>query len=127
HDVAGTPVDRFIRLAELGGALESVQMISDMQVIKPGATLYTGLHLFVPTFGHLAAFTAAWLDAAPHVDGRRVINPGGTRSGGYGLCEVTTGEAWHLPCQPSRLVAAYETPRRDHRAEILARLEEIPS
>src|SRR5690606_13455418 len=26
HDVAGTPVDRFIRLAELGGALESVQM-----------------------------------------------------------------------------------------------------
>src|SRR5690606_12434814 len=72
HDVAGTPVDRFIRLAELGGALESVQMISDMQVIKPGATLYTGLHLFVPTFGHIAAFAAAWNGAdEPRRSGER--------------------------------------------------------
>src|SRR5690606_9533667 len=52
HDVLGTPVDRFIKPAEeLVGGMESVQMIHDMQVIKPGATLYTGLHLFVPTFG----------------------------------------------------------------------------
>lgn len=125
HDVAGTPVDRFIQLAELGGALESVQMISDMQVIKPGATLYTGLHLFVPTFGHIAAFAAAWNEAAPRVDGRDVINLGGKRSVGYGQCEVTIVEAWDLPFQTSELVAAYETHLRDHRAEILALLEEI--
>lgn len=125
HDVAGTPVDRFIRLAELGGALESVQMISDMQVIKPGATLYTGLHLFVPTFGHIAAFAASFHAAAPRVDGRDVINLGGKRSVGYGQCEVTIVEEWDLPFQTSELAAAYETHLRDHRAEILALLEEI--
>lgn len=124
HDVAGTPVDRFIRLAELDGTLDSVQMINDMQVIKPGATLYTGLHLAVPTFGHLAAFVTAWSEAAPHVDGRQVINLGGKRAVGYGQCQVDAD--WQSLEQLSDgLVAAYETHLRDHREEILNLLGEI--
>lgn len=126
HDVAGTPVDRFIRLAELDGTLDSVQMIHDMQVIKPGATLYTGLHLAVPTFGHLAAFAAAWNEAAPRVDGRDVINLGGKRSVGYGACAVVVEKHPNsYQYDADELVAAYETHLRDHRAEILALLEEI--
>src|SRR5690606_14795779 len=129
HDVLGTPVDRFIKTAdELVGGMESVQMIHDMQVIKPGATLYTGLHLVAPTFGHLAAFATAWNEAAPWVDGRGVINLGGKRSVGYGACAVV--EEKHPSSyryNADELVAAYETHLRDHRAEILTLLEEITS
>lgn len=128
HDVAGTPVDRFIRLAELDGTLDSVQMIHDMQVIKPGATLYSGLHLTVPTFGHLAAFAAAWLEAAPRVDGRQVINLGGKRATGYGQCAVELDASGQMPDQYrdiEGLAAAYETHLRDNRDAILALLEEI--
>src|SRR5690606_36902517 len=126
HDVAGTPVDRFIRLTELDGTLDSVQMIHDMQVIKPGATLYSGLHLAVPTFWHLAAFAAAWNEAAPRVEGRDVINLGGELSVGYGACAVGVEKhPNYYQYDADELVAAYETHLRDHRAEILALLEEI--
>src|SRR5690606_33932854 len=116
HDVAGTPVDRFIRLAELDGTLDSVQMIQDMQVIKPGATLYSGLHLAVPTFGHLAAFTAAWNEAAPRVDAPARPSGGDPRSPGgdhrlMGLVTTPPGDTTAAPrWQPVRVVAHLATP-----------------
>jgi len=129
HDVLGTPVDRFIKTVdELVGGMESVQMIHDMQVIKPGATLYTGLHLVAPTFGHLAAFATAVTEAMPTVDGRPVLNLGGKRATGYGQCAVELDASWKIPDQyrdVAGLVAAYEDHLRTHRAEILTLLEEI--
>lgn len=101
-------------------------MIHDMQVIKPGATLYTVLHLVAPTFGHLAAFAAAWNEAVPLVDGRDVINLGGKRSVGYGACAVVMEKHPNsYRYNADKLVAAYEGHLHDHRAEILALLEEI--
>lgn len=153
HDVAGTPVDRFIQLAEadtLDGAsnvLDTVQMIYDMQVIKPGAVLYSGLHLYAPTAGHVAALAVAVDEAAPMVDGRRVTGLGGRRSVGYGQCRVDvadTKEDRHeingvritinrrdMPLRGfqagdvAEMRAAYEQHLRDHRDEALDLLAEI--
>lgn len=129
HDTAGSPVDRFIALAEgdsLDGApavLDTVQMIYDMQVIKPGAVLYSGLHLAAPTPGHTAALAVALDEAAPVVDGRRIINLGGKRSTGYGQCrlDVDTGPLGDM----AELRGAYEAHLAAHRDDILALLGEV--
>ena len=62
----------------------------------------------------------------PTVDGRPVLNLGGKRSVGYGACAVVVEEHPNsYQYDADELVAAYETHLRDHRAEILALLEEI--
>lgn len=128
HDTAGSPADRFIQLADgdgTGGAapLETVQMIYDMQVIKPGAVLWSGLHLAAPTPGHTAALVTALHEAAPVVDGRRVINLGGKRSTGFGQCRL---DADISPLGDiDALRAAYEEHLHAHRDGILALLAEV--
>ena len=124
HDVVGTPVDRFIALAEgLDTTVDTVQMIFDQQVIKAGAVLSTGLHLATPTPGHVAALATALDEAAPLVDGRRIINLGGKRSTGHGQCALTD----QLPLDITGHRDAYENHLRTHRDDILALLEEITS
>lgn len=127
HDAAGTPADRFIALAagtlDDPPVLDSTQMIYDMQVIKPGAVLWSGLHLAAPTPGHAAAFATAIDEAAPLVDGRRVITLGGKRATGYGQCalDIDTAPLGDLP----GLRDAYETHLRAHREALLALLSEV--
>ena len=122
HDVVGTPVDRFIALAEgLDATMDTVQMIYDQQVIKAGAVLSTGLHLATPTEGHVAALATALDEAAPLVEGRRVINLGGKRSTGHGQCAID-GE---LPLDIPGHRAAYESHLASHRDEILDLLTEV--
>lgn len=122
HDVVGTPVDRFIQLAEgLDQTVDTVQMIYDQQVIKAGAVLSAGLHLATPTAGHVAALATALDEAAPEQDGRRIINLGGKRSTGHGQCAIE-GD---LPLSIGALRSAYEFHLRDHRDEVLALLVEV--
>lgn len=125
HDVAGSPADRFLELADdLGGTtVETAQMIYDMQVIKPGAVLYSGLRLATPTGGHAAAFYAAVDEAAPVVDGRRTINLGGKRSTGYGQCALEAPPEVETNISVRRDV--YEQHLQEHRADILALLTEV--
>jgi hypothetical protein len=122
HDTGGTPVDRFLALAE-GEQHDSVQMIYDMQVIKPGAVLWSGLHLATPTPGHIAALATALDEAAPETDGRRIIHLGGKRSTGYGQCrlDADTSALGDIP----QLRAAYEQHLRDQRETILTLLAEV--
>lgn len=136
HDVRGTPVDRYIAmLGDAGGdgALDlgasaaaepaTTQMIYDMQVIKPGAVLYTGLHLLAPTPGHVAALAVAIDEAMPVVDGRRVLALGGKRSTGYGACAVNDGlDAFG---DLAGLRAAYEAHLAERRGDILALLKDV--
>lgn len=125
HDTAGTAVDRFIALAD-DAVLDTVQMIYDMQVIKPGAMLYTGLHLAAPTSGHLAAFATALDEAAPVIEGRRIISLGGKRSTGYGQCALDIARPVPDPVvELGPLRAEYEDHVRAHREDILALLDEI--
>lgn len=125
HDIAGTPADRFMQLADgmFDATVETTQMIYDMQVIKPGATLYTGLHLATPTAGHVAAFFTALAEAAPEVDGRRVINLGGKRSTGYGQCALDTLP--EVETTVSTRQDAYEDHLRDNRDDILTLLDQV--
>lgn len=134
HDVRGTPVDRYIALLGASdGALDlgtpakaepaTTQMIYDMQVIKPGAVLWTGLHLAAPTPGHVAALAVAVDEAAPLVDGRRVIALGGKRSTGYGSCTVEIDLSGFGDLATLR--AAYEQHLRDRRDDIAALLREV--
>lgn len=120
HDTAGSPVDRFIALS---GVHDSTQMIYDMQVIKPGAVLSAGLHLSAPTAGHALALAVAIDEAAPTVDGRRIINLGGKRSTGYGVCKAEADWAALGDLQTMR--ADYETHLHSHRDEILSLLDEV--
>lgn len=134
HDVRGSAVDRYI--AMLGdpagdGGLDlavpvepaTTQMIYDMQVIKPGAVLYSGLHLLAPTPGHIAALAVALDEAMPIVDGRRVLALGGKRSTGYGSCAV---EADLAPLGDlAALRAAYEAHLRERRDDIIALLKDV--
>lgn len=121
HDITSTPADRFMALADgLDTAVETTQMIYDMQVIKPGATLYTGLHLATPTWGHTAAFGAALDEAAPEIDGRRVINLGGKRSTGYGQCALG-----QVDYDLAGARGDYESHLCDNRDEILALLDQV--
>lgn len=128
HDIVGSPADRFIALAT--GTLDTgtdvhttTQMIYDMQVIKPGATLWSGLHLAAPTAGHQAALAVAIDEAAPIVDGRRIINLGGKRSTGYGQCRLDT-DLTVLGDLPA-LRDAYEAQLRTRRDDILTLLTEV--
>lgn len=135
HDVAGTPVDRYIAALPIGdpgdaldlGAapepLETVQMIYDMQVIKPGATLFTGLHLYAPTQGHVAALAVALDEAAPILDGHRVLHLGGKRSVGYGACRLDA-DLTRLG-DLAALRAEYEAHLAAHRDTITALLDEV--
>ena len=134
HDVRGSAVDRYI--AMLGdpagdGGLDlavpvepaTTQMIYDMQVIKPGAVLWTGLHLLTPTPGHIAALAVAIDEAMPIVDGRRILALGGKRSTGYGSCAVEadlTGLG-----DLAALRAAYEAHLREHRDTIITMLKDV--
>lgn len=87
NDITGTPADRYVALAE--GTRESVQMIHDMQVIRPGSVLFAGLHCYCPAAGHLAALAAACDEAMPGLDGRRTMTLGAGRAHGHGTCEVS--------------------------------------
>lgn len=120
HDTAGTPVARFLDLA---GGDTSTQMIYDMQVIKPGAVLWSGLHLAAPTPGHAAALATALAEAAPVTDGRPVIHLGGKRSTGFGACrlDADTGPLGDV----AALRTAYEQHLLDNRDAILALLAEV--
>ncbi len=120
HDVTGSPVDRFIALS---GTADSTQMIYDMQVIKPGAVLYAGLHLAAPTAGHALALAAAIDCAAPAMDGRRIIALGGKRSIGYGQCTIEAD--WAGLGDLAAMRADYEHHLVAHRDEILALLDEV--
>jgi hypothetical protein len=129
HDVVGTPVDRYIALLDqdgaldAGGPLETTQMIYDMQVIKPGAVLFGGLHLYAPTAGHVAALAVAIDEAAPETAGHRVLALGGKRSVGFGACrlEADLSVLGDLP----GLRAQYEAHLRAHRDQITALLDEV--
>ncbi|WP_017602214.1 hypothetical protein [Nocardiopsis lucentensis] len=125
HDTVTTAADRFIALAEdtLDSTIDTVQMIYDMQVIKPGATLYTGLHLATPTEGHVAAFYTALDEAAPKTDRRRLLNLGGKRSTGYGQCAVDTPTEVETTISVRR--DAYEAHLVDNRTEVLELLDEV--
>lgn len=135
HDVRGTPVDRYIAMLTatgedgidlgLSAPVEpaTTQMIYDMQVIKPGAVLYTGLHLLAPTPGHIAALAVAVDEAMPQVDGRRVLALGGKRSTGYGACAVNDG--LDALGDLAALRAAYEAHLAERRGDILALLKDV--
>lgn len=123
HDVTGTAVDRFVALAADQEPATTNQMIYDMQVIKPGAVLFSGLHLAAPTPGHRAALATALTEAAPDLDGRRVINLGGKRSTGFGACRLN---ADLTPLgNPDVLRTAYETHLHANRDDVLALLDEV--
>jgi hypothetical protein len=135
HDVARSAPARFIALGspeDLGlldappPVVESTQMIHDMQVIKPGAVLWSGLHLSAPTAGHVAALAVALDEAAPEVAGQRIIGLGGKRAQGYGRCSL------HVNLAPlggaggiATLRTAYEAHLREHRDQILSLLDEL--
>lgn len=132
HDVAGTPVDRYIEV--LGGAgeldlgavaepLSTTQMIYDMQVIKAGAVLYGGLTLSAPTAGHVTAAAVAITEAAPVTGGHRIMHLGGKRSVGYGACRLLADLAPLGELAEQR--GAYEEHLVAHRDEILTLLDEI--
>lgn len=122
HDVAGSAVDRFIDITGLETPA-TTQMIYDMQVVKPGSVLWSGLHLAAPTAGHAAALAAALLQAAPDTDGRPVLHLGGKRSTGFGACRL---EADLAPLgDADALAGAYEQHLRDNRADVLALLDEV--
>ncbi|WP_289009000.1 hypothetical protein [uncultured Thermomonospora sp.] len=133
HDVAGTPVDRYIALAlldntgelDLGTAepLPTTQMIYDMQVIKPGAVLWSGLHLYAPTAGHVAALAVAVDEAAPEVAGHRILPLGGKRSVGFGSCRLEADLT--VLGDVAELRAQYEAHLHAHREEILTLLDEV--
>lgn len=131
HDVAGTPVDRYIALLDAGGELDlgaaepltTTQMIYDMQVIKPGAVLFGGLHLYAPTAGHVAALAVALDEAAPEVGGHRTIALGGKRSVGYGACRLDADLT--ALGDITALRAEYEAHLHAHAGEIVALLEEV--
>lgn len=132
HDVAGTPVDRYIALlSEQGGELdlgpveplETTQMIYDMQVIKPGAILYGGLHLYAPTIGHVAALAVAIDEAAPEAGGHRTLVLGGKRSVGFGVCRLEADLS--VLGDLARLRAEYEAHLHAHREEIITLLDEV--
>lgn len=133
HDVAGTPVDRYIAAIPVGdgGALdlgapepmETVQMIYDMQVIKPGAALWTGLHLYAPTAGHVAALAVAVDEAAPVLGGHRTLHLGGKRSVGYGACRLDADLS--ALGDVAALRGEYEAHLRAHRDQITALLDEV--
>ena len=117
HDVAGTAVDRYIALLDgAEAAPKTTQMIFDLQVLKPGSTLWGAFILEVPTLGHIAALATAIGLAAPVRDGRREMTLGGKRSTGYGTCLVEVGDL--TPAD----IAAY---RREYEAHLLARRGEI--
>jgi hypothetical protein len=127
HDVAGSPVDRYIHLAGSGSLVDehtpTTQMIYDMQVIRPGAVLFSSLDLYAPTVGHVAALAVAVDVAAPSAGGRRTIGLGGKRSSGFGACLL---EADLSPLGGvGALRAEYEAHLHAHRAQILALLEEM--
>lgn len=125
HDVAGTPVDRYIELTAdaPGGAQATVQMIYDMQVIKPGAVLWSGLHLYAPTVGHAAALAVALDEAAPELGGTRTLHLGGKRSVGYGACRVEADLADLGDI--ARVRAEYEAHLHAHRDTIVELLGEV--
>lgn len=133
HDVAGTPVDRYIAAIPAGDAnaldlgtaepLETVQMIYDTQVIKPGATLWSGLHLYAPTAGHVAALAVALDEAAPDLSGTRILHLGGKRSAGYGACRLDA-DLTVLGDVPA-LRAGYETHLHANADVIVALLDEV--
>lgn len=132
HDVASTPVDRYIELLQesdgvldVGGPVhvDTTQMIYDMQVIRPGAVLFGGLHLYAPTAGHVAALAVAVDEAAPDLDGRRTLNLGGKRSVGYGACLLAADLSPLADLRRQR--AEYEAHLRSHRDEILTLLAEV--
>lgn len=131
HDVAGTPVDRYIALLDNTGELDlgtaeplpTTQMIYDMQVIKPGAVLWSGLHLYAPTAGHVAALAVAVDEAAPEVAGHRILPLGGKRSVGFGSCRLEADLT--VLGDVAELRAQYEAHLHAHREEILTLLDEV--
>lgn len=131
HDVAGTPVDRYIALLDNTGELDlgtaeplpTTQMIYDMQVIKPGAVLWSGLHLYAPTAGHVAALAVAVDEAAPEVAGHRILPLGGKRSVGFGSCRLQADLT--VLGDVAELRAQYEAHLHAHREEILTLLDEV--
>lgn len=128
HDVRGSAVDRYIQAVQdasglIGPEPATTQMIYDMQVIKPGAVLWTTLHLSVPTPGHVAALAVAIDEAMPMVAGRRTLALGGKRSTGFGSCAV---DADLSPLgDMGELRAAYEQHLRERRDDIVALLREV--
>lgn len=132
HDVSGTPVSRYIRLDSPEDLLNATndrpqQMIYDMQVIKAGTVLYTGLTLQAPTIGHVAALAVALDEAAPQIAGQREITLGGKRSVGFGRCALYSnlGSAFDRHGGINPLREAYEQHMREHRNEILTLLAEL--
>lgn len=131
HDVARTPVDRYIALLDNTGELDlgtaeplpTTQMIYDMQVIKPGAVLWSGLHLYAPTAGHVAALAVAVDEAAPEVAGHRILPLGGKRSVGFGSCRLEADLT--VLGDVAELRAQYEAHLHAHREEILTLLDEV--
>jgi hypothetical protein len=123
HDIARTAAARYIAAAAAWSA-PTTQMIYDVQVIKAGAVLFTGLDLLAPTAGHVAALATALAEAAPAgEDGRRRISLGGKRAAGYGAC-VINGTALGGE-MVAELRASYEAHLLANRDECLALLREV--
>lgn len=124
HDIAGSAADRYIAAAG-GEVLPTVQMIYDAQVIKPGAVLWTAVHLHAPSPGHVAALAAALDEAAPVRDGCRRVVLGGKRSAGYGTCLIDGDAVLGGAGTVTELKRSYEAHLLAHRDEALALLAEV--
>lgn len=132
HDVARSAPSRLVALAgaadlwgvEQGTFTESTQMIHDMQVVKPGAILYTTVRASAPTAGHVAALAVALDEAAPLRAGQRVVHLGGKRAQGFGAC-VVHADLGAVFGDVGDLRAVYEQHLRDNRAEVLSLISEV--
>lgn len=84
HDVASTPVSRFI---EAAGELTSSQMIYDLQALTPGAVLYGSMSLTPAATGDhrrvLGAALALWApDGVVHLGAKNALGYGTARLDG---------------------------------------------
>lgn len=120
HDIAGTPVDRYVQLAGDIITPKTTQMIYDMQVIKPGAMLTGTMHLTASaTDTHHRMLAAAIELAAPAGDdGIRRTRLGAKNAAGFGACILDIDglhiegalEWWraHLDTHADTLIGAVE-------------------
>jgi hypothetical protein len=123
HDIAGSPVDRYIQLATLAAGA-TTQMIYDLEVLRPGSILSGGVTLAASATGAHRLVLAAALDlAAPVVDGTRTIRLAAKNAVGYG---TGTLEVDLTGVDPQGIGLEWWTQHSADNAEaILALLEEV--